>query len=104
MLLSEGLPRGRLAPRPVLFIAALERALGPFASRLGKDVLALNDFFVVFSGCVEGGLVGVGVFLEAVEFSSGTGVLLSGLGGSVGDITILGSFSSLVMSVMFGSR
>merc|ERR1719232_253632 len=100
VVLSDGLPKGRFAPRPVLLMAAFDRALGPFASFLGSDVLPSTGFFVVFLVCAGGLTGGVGVVLGA-EFSSGTGVMLSGFG-SVGEITILGSFSTFVISVTLG--
>jgi hypothetical protein len=82
-------------------MAAFDRALGPFVSFLGSEVLPSRCFLEVFLFCV-GGLLGVGVVLVVPEFSSGTGVLFSGFG-SVGEMTILGSLSSFVMSVILGS-
>jgi len=100
VVLSDGLPTGRFDPRPVLLMAAFERALGP-VSRFGREVLPSTGFLVVFL-VGGGGLVGVGVVLGATGDSSGIGVLLSCFG-DVGEITMLGSLSSNVIFLTFGS-
>lgn len=46
---SEARHWGRLAPNPVLLMAAFDRALGPFTSFLGSDVFPSRGcFFEVF--------------------------------------------------------
>jgi len=102
-----GLPSGRLAPSPVLLIAALERAVGvrSFWGVLGTEERSCRVCFLGVGLVGVFSLVGVTEGLAA-SCSSGTGVLaeLSALLGSGANTSSSLSLSMLVSSLMCASR